>query len=73
MEIVKPAFGPQAPKDLSQKLRAIADAVDRGEIVDFVGAYIEGGNYCFLYGSSLQTELILSTLVHANCIQRFRA
>ena len=64
--------GPKAPADLSQKLREYADAVDRGEIVDFVGAYVQDGEYRFMYGASIKDCLVMATLLHANCVQRYR-
>lgn len=65
--------GPKAAADLSASLRGLADAVDRGEIIDLIGAYVKDGNYCFLYSSPLTEGLILSTLLQSNCIQRMRS
>jgi hypothetical protein len=72
MEIVSLNAGPKPPVNLAKDLRACADAVDRGEIVDFIGAYIQAGNYCFLYGSTLVDGLVLSTMLQDNCVQRMR-
>jgi hypothetical protein len=71
--IVNVAFGPRAPGDLSQRLREIADAVDRGEVTSLVGAYVEAGDYCFLFGASISDGLILSTLMHDRALGQFKA
>ena len=64
--------GPKPPSDLSQRLREYADAVDRGEIVDFVASYVQNGEYRFMYGASLRECLVMATLLQANCVERYR-
>lgn len=62
----------KAPSDLSAELRALADAVDRGEILDMIGAYTQNGSYCFLYGASLIDGIVMSSMLQANCLNRMR-
>lgn len=71
MNVVEGKFGKQACGDLSAQLRAMADAVDRGEIVDFVAAYTERGEYETFYASALDQSLVLASLLHRRCVDRF--
>lgn len=72
MNIVPLNAGPKPPSDLARQLRDIADAVERGEVVDLVAAYMQTGAYEFLYGTSLSTGLELATLLQHRCIERFK-
>lgn len=69
-ELVK--AGPRAPGDLSARLRELADAADRGEVIDLIAAYTHNGNYCFLYGAGLSDSIVLSAMLQTNCIDRMR-
>lgn len=62
--------GPRAPASLAADLRAIADAVDRKEVVALVAAYM-GKDYTFLYGASVRDGLELATLLQNKCLQRY--
>jgi len=64
--------GPRAPSDLADKLRALADEVDRGHITDFVSVSVENGRYSFLYGASLAESLIMANLLLCECQDRMR-
>ena len=72
MNIVSLNAGPKPPSDLSKTLRLIADAVDRGEVTDFVGAYTNADTYRFVYGASLIDSLVLVRLLDYECVQRFK-
>lgn len=63
----------KAPSDLASHLRAMADMADEGRITSVVIAYICDGNYEFTYGSSLSDGIVMSALLHQNCIDRMRA
>jgi hypothetical protein len=65
-------FGKQPPSDLSKFLRETADAVDRGDVVEFVCAYTQDDQFQFRYGASLKECLVLSALLHSQCIGRFK-
>jgi len=73
MKVIEGGFGRKACVNLASDLREVADAVERGEIVDFVAAYVQGGEYEMLYAASLSDSVFLSTLLHRravdNCIQ----
>lgn len=64
--------GPKPAHDLSARLRDLADAVDRGEILDLIAAYTEQGAYSFLYSASYHDSIVMSAMLHANCIDRMR-
>ena len=72
MNIVSLNAGPKPPSDLSKTLREIADAVDRGEVTDFVGAYTNADTYRFVYGTSLSHSLVLVRLLDYECVERFK-
>jgi len=71
IKVVQAEFGKRAPKDLSKCLREIADAVDRGEIVSLVAAYVDNGEYQMMFGASLTEGLTLSTLLHRRSVDGF--
>lgn len=64
--------GPRAPADLPEKLRALADAVERGECTAAVAASVKGGSFEFIYGASIRDSLELATILQARCIERYR-
>lgn len=70
--VIEAKFGKQPCTDLSKQLRELADAVDRGEITDLVCSCVENGGYTFLTGASLESCLVLSTLLHERIIGRFK-
>lgn len=72
MKVIQGAFGHQAPTNLASDLRALADAVDRGEIKELITAYIQEDQYTFLFAASLQTSLVLSTLMQDTAINNLR-
>lgn len=71
-DIVRLDVGARPPSDLSKRLRELADAVDRNEIVELVAAYVQDGNYEFLYGASLVDSIIMSTLLQNSCVNRMK-
>lgn len=72
MNIVALNAGPKAADDLAQRLRALADAVDRGEVIDLIAAYTDVGVYAFLYSASLNDSIVMSSMLQANCLDRMR-
>ena len=61
------------PSDLAAHLREMADLADEGRLTEAVIAYTADGCYSFTYGASLSQCLVLSILLHQNCIDRMRA
>lgn len=66
-------FGQKAPDGMAKALRDLADAVDRGEVTKFIGAWVQGESYCFQLDASLQDALVLATLMQTKCLDKFRA
>lgn len=60
------------PNDLAATLRGLADQAESGEITGAVVACIANGNYEFVYASSLSDGIVLSAMLHQNCIDRMR-
>ena len=69
MKVVTAQFGAKAPSGSSDELRALADAIDRGEVTKVVCA-ADGVEYQFIYGASLQDCVALSTLLQWRCMRR---
>lgn len=65
------AFGPKACANLASDLRTMADAVDRGEIVDLVAAWEQGGQYQIIRSASLINSLTMATLLHRKSVDAF--
>lgn len=65
-------FGKQPPAGLATTFRALADKIDRGDVVSAVAAYIDGDEYCFVLGASLTDELVMSTLLQTRVVDKFR-
>ena len=63
----------RAPPGLADDLRRMADAVDRGEIIDLVACFVEDGCYCYLWAASLFDSVGMSALLHQQAIDRMRA
>lgn len=72
MKIIEGGFGKKACSNLSADLREMADAVDRGEILDLISVYVQNDNYTFLYGTSISYAVTLSSLLQQQCINRMR-
>lgn len=71
LKVVEGRFGKQACSDLARQLRDMADAVERGEIVDFVASYIQRGEYQTFYAAALDQSLVLASLLLRRCVDRF--
>jgi hypothetical protein len=71
MKVIEGGFGKKAAANLSADLRELADAVDRGEIVDLCAAYIQNDNYAMLYAASNRVCLELSTLLQRSCEDKY--
>ena len=70
LSVIKPYK--KIPADFAAQLRQMADDVEAGKVDSAVIAAVIDGNYTFVYPSSLADSLTLSTLLHAECIERFR-
>jgi hypothetical protein len=73
-DVIKGVFTRKAPDDLAEKLRAIADAVDAGEVVDFVAAYVSTAEsmYRFVPAAPAHDCVVLSSLLHDSSIRSMR-
>ena len=63
---------PPVPSDLSANLRELADAVDRGEVHGLEMAFVRNGCYEFQHATTPGDAVILSSLLHASCVDRLR-
>ena len=63
---------PLLPADLPRRLREMADDVESGRVTAMVVAYVFDGSYEYLWPSSLNDSLIISTLAQARAIDRYR-
>lgn len=63
MKVIDGGFGKQAPSDLSQQLRDLADAVDRKEVTGLVAAYVVNEEYEFMFATNLQEAVVLAALL----------
>jgi hypothetical protein len=72
MEVIDGRFGKQVPDDLSQRLRELADEVDKGYITGMVIAYTGDGEYSFMFGTSLSESILLAALMQQESIDRMR-
>ena len=71
--VVEAKFGSQAPDDLSVKLRAVADAIDRGEVTALVAGMVRGNEFEFIHGTGVSKGMELATLLHASALRRYSA
>ena len=71
-DIVLLDSGARAPDDLPEKLRALADAVERREVTALVAAYVRVDQFEFLYSASVSNGMELATLLHSRCLERYR-
>ena len=62
----------RAPSDLAVRFRELAEQADDGRLTDAVIAYVSGDCYEFTYGASLSLCIVLSSLLHQNCVDRMR-
>ena len=60
------------PRDLSARLRELADLADSGEVTEMVIAYVMNDRYEFTYGTSDANCLVMATLLQSNCIDNMR-
>lgn len=72
MKVIEGGFGNRAPSDLSNVLREMADAVERGEITGLVAAYVHNDEYLFTYGTSMTQAVVLSSMLQDQSIQRMK-
>ncbi len=72
MKVIEGSFGKQAPSDLSQRLREMADEVDSGQITGVIVGYVYEGDYNFLWGTNLGEAVILSAMLQQLSIDNMR-
>ena len=60
----------RAPSGLAKHLRELAEQADDGRLTEAVIAYVSDDSYGFSYSASLSSCLVLSSLLHHNCIDR---
>jgi hypothetical protein len=70
MKLIEGQFGKRACNDLSKNLRAVAEAVDRGEIVDLVMTFVEDGNYQFLFATSPGESVVMTAVLHRAAVDK---
>ena len=58
------------PSDLAERFRELAVLADEGKITDAVVAYNADDSFKFIYGASLSQSIVLSSLLHHECIGR---
>lgn len=68
MKVIEGLFGRQACTNLAADLRELAEAVDRGEIVDLVAAYVRQDEHETLCAASLSQSIFLATLLQRRAI-----
>lgn len=73
MKVIEGGFGRQAPLDLAQRLRELADSVEAGDTSAAIIGYICDGEYRFLWGASLLDSMTLATLMQQTSIDNMRA
>lgn len=73
LSVVLPAkFGAHAPSGTAEKLRELANAVDRGDVIGVLCAYVHGDEYNFgMWGASVQADMVLATLLHQKALDQF--
>ena len=62
----------RAPSDLADKLRALADHADAGELTEAVIAYVRNDYYEFVYAASLSQCIVLSSMLQQTCVDNMR-
>ncbi len=72
MKLIEGNFGKQAPSDLSQRLREMADEVDNGQITGVIMGYVYEGDYNFLWGTSLSEAVVLAAMLQQLSIDHMR-
>jgi hypothetical protein len=70
LTVIAGKFGKQAPSDLAQRLRELADAADRGELVDMVACYTQSEGIDFLFATSMMNSIALATMLQQRAVQR---
>ena len=73
MKVIEGSFGKQAPADLAQRLRELADEVDAGDVSSAIVAFVRGEEYRFLWGASLIESMTLATLMQQTSVDNMRA
>lgn len=68
-------MNPALPPDLPGVLRQLADDVEAGKVTEMIVGYVQGdtGTYKFLWPSSTLDSLTLTTLAHAEAVDRMRS
>jgi len=72
MKVIEGRFGKRAPAGLSDDLRRMADAADRGELTELVCCSVEGGNFCFIWDASKLHCIAMTAMMHSKANDRMR-
>lgn len=72
MNVIEGGFMARSPEDLSFQLRKLADAVDAGEVTDFIATYNHSDTYLSLIRCSDESAIALSNIQLANAVDKIR-
>lgn len=72
-DVQQVTFGRRPPTDLAAQLRALADAVDAGEVLDCAAVFVRKGEYDYLWAASLEASVTLATLLQWRALRRMEA
>lgn len=67
-QVPKPAL----PSDTPAALRRLAEDIEAGTVTELVVAYVQDGDYCFLWPSTLIDSITLTTLAQSAAVDRMR-
>ncbi len=70
MQVIEGGFGKKACEDLAKNLRALAEAVDRGEVVNLVMVFVEDGEYQTHLSASIQDSIVMASLLHRVAVDK---
>lgn len=73
IELPKPES--KGDPNLPKILRDLADKVERGEVVDYIAAYVDnsnGGRYTTEVSTSISDSIVLSSLLWQTCVDKLR-
>lgn len=65
-------FKPVVSSNLVEELEKLVEKAKTGEIDNLVCAYTDVDNYGFIYHSSIEKALVLASLLHDKCVNRFK-
>lgn len=69
LTVIHGSFGSNMAPDIAGELRALADAIDKGEITAFCAAYATKEGYEVIKPSSTHETVFLATLLHSSAVK----